>query len=161
MRTVLLVGAMAAAALSSAPPVHAADAADYRYRETRTVVRDRSDAGVVRGYTGQLPACGDPEVERRIVHNFSDTERTYWRTGLELSPFVRPVELGYRPWGWSFIPRRFCKATTVTNDGRKRQVSYSIREWQSWGSLSWGVEWCVSGLDRHYSYAPDCKMARP
>ena len=25
----------------------------------------------------------------------------------------------------------------------------------------WGVEWCVVGLDRNWSYNPACKMARP
>jgi hypothetical protein len=26
---------------------------------------------------------------------------------------------------------------------------------------SWGVEWCVVGLDRDWAYNPRCKMARP
>jgi hypothetical protein len=26
---------------------------------------------------------------------------------------------------------------------------------------SWGVEWCIVGLDRNWSYNPACKMARP
>ena len=26
---------------------------------------------------------------------------------------------------------------------------------------SFNVEWCISGLDRHRTYAPDCLMARP
>ena len=26
---------------------------------------------------------------------------------------------------------------------------------------SWGVEWCVVGLDRNWAYNPACKMARP
>jgi len=26
---------------------------------------------------------------------------------------------------------------------------------------SWGVEWCVVGLDRNWAYNPRCKMARP
>lgn len=161
MRTVVLFGALAAAFLP-APLARAADAAGYERRtETRTVVRTRGDSGLARGYTGLLPSCADPEVEGRIAHNFAHTERTYWNSDLALSGFVRQAEIGYRPWGASFIPRRFCTATTVTSDGRKRQVSYSIREWQSWGTLSWGVEWCVSGLDRSYAYAPDCKMARP
>jgi hypothetical protein len=26
---------------------------------------------------------------------------------------------------------------------------------------SWGVEWCVVGLDRNWAYNPACRMARP
>jgi hypothetical protein len=27
--------------------------------------------------------------------------------------------------------------------------------------MTWGVEWCVVGLDRNWAYNPACKMARP
>jgi hypothetical protein len=26
---------------------------------------------------------------------------------------------------------------------------------------TWGVEWCVVGLDRNWAYNPACQMARP
>jgi len=26
---------------------------------------------------------------------------------------------------------------------------------------SYGVQWCVVGLDRNWAYNPQCKMARP
>lgn len=142
----------------------AADAPGYRERTVvteRTVAYKTARSGFSRGYTGQLPSCADPEVERRITSNFADTERTYWNSGLQLTAFHRQAELAFAPWGSSFIPRRFCSANTVTTDGRRREVVYSVREWQSWGTLSWGVEWCVTGLDRSMSYAPDCKMAAP
>lgn len=147
--------------------VHAHKAEPYKAHARRhhvrrhVVVIHRADVGVERGYTGLLPACDDPAVESRVSGGFAATEREYWGSGLALSPFARQREIGYRSWGASFIPRRFCTANVVTNDGRRRLVSYNIRENQGFGSLSWGVEWCVSGLDRHHSYAPSCKMARP
>jgi len=27
--------------------------------------------------------------------------------------------------------------------------------------MTWGVEWCVVGLDRNWAYNPACKMAQP
>jgi hypothetical protein len=27
--------------------------------------------------------------------------------------------------------------------------------------MTWGVEWCVVGLDRNMAYNPNCQMARP
>ena len=47
------------------------------------------------------------------------------------------------------------------SDGRKRAVSYWIGEDTGMIGASWGVEWCVAGLDRNWAYNPRCKMARP
>lgn len=163
MRTMFAIGC---AALAATLPLSPAGAADYpagpRYSESRTVVvAHERDPAHARGYSGRLPACDDPQVLGRVTRGFVDTERTYWGTGLELTAFSQARELGYRSWGASFIPRRFCAANVWTNDGKKRRVSYNMAEWQAPGSFSYGVEWCVSGLDRQYAYAPDCKMARP
>jgi len=49
----------------------------------------------------------------------------------------------------------------VVSDGRKRQIHYSITETGSWLGVSWGVEWCLVGLDRNWAYNPACRMARP
>lgn len=138
-----------------------AQAADYSPRRTAVETSYRDDVAIDRGYSGRLPACDDPAVLSSVSSGFSSREREFWRSGLELVEFRRPREIGYRSWGWSFIPRRFCVAHSLTNDGRKRVVSYNIAESQGFASLSWGVEWCVSGLDRSLAYAPGCKMARP
>ena len=26
---------------------------------------------------------------------------------------------------------------------------------------SWGVEWCVAGIDRNWAYNPTCRLAQP
>lgn len=155
MKLGVAIGALAALALAEFAVSPAAHAADYGgSRALRAETMDR-------GFTHALPACHDPSVVASVRGNFAATEREYWSSPLELSDFHRPREIGFEPWGADFIPRRFCQAGVVTNDGRKRRVDYSIREGQSFGSFSWGVEWCVTGIDRHYSYAPRCKMARP
>ena len=60
---------------------------------------------------------------------------------------------------------RFITGDTRTrialNDGSLHRVDYSVRENLGLFGWTWNVNWCVSGLDRHRSYAPDCKMARP
>lgn len=138
-----------------------ASAADYRggarasaYGRNQDMVRDRP-------YTGRLPACEDPAVHSKVAGAFAETERVYWRSQLQLTTFQRPREIGYRTWGYAFVPRRFCSARTVTTDGHKREVVYNIAEAQGFAGVGWGVEWCVSGLDRPRAYSPGCKMARP
>ena len=54
-----------------------------------------------------------------------------------------------------------CSAVAVVSDGRKHRVNYWIGEDTGMIGMTWGVEWCVVGLDRNWAYNPRCKMARP
>jgi hypothetical protein len=154
MRFGRISGALAWTLAAVLSPAHAADA-PYRGQ----VVVERSAA--YRGYDDNLPRCSDPSVESRVTSRFAQRERGYWNSALQLSPFQRTAEIGYRSWGYEFIPRRFCSAHTVTNDGRRREVYYVISNAFGLGGITWGVEWCVTGLDRSYAFAPNCKMAQP
>jgi len=49
----------------------------------------------------------------------------------------------------------------MVSDGKVRTVHYSIIEDGGIASMGQGVEWCVVGLDRNWSYNPACKMAQP
>jgi hypothetical protein len=112
-------------------------------------------------YEGIIPFCEDPAVAGKITWRFAQKEREYWNSNLVIQAFELPHEIAYRPWGPSYIPRRFCIARVLTSDGRHRQVSYVIGEDLGIIGATWGVEWCVSGLDRNLAYAPGCAMARP
>jgi len=157
MRNALI--AAAAGALLCFAGTGAASAADYS--SGASAGGNTAHASLYRGFTGRLPSCADPRVHHQIRDAFAKRERMYWHSGLALSDFARPAELGYRSWGAEFIPRRFCSAEAVTNDGVRRQVFWLVAEGQQWLSLGAGVDWCVTGLDRNYAFAPECKMARP
>jgi hypothetical protein len=75
--------------------------------------------------------------------------------------FERVRQTAFRPWAAVTIPRRYCTATAMVSDGHKHRVDYSIIEDASEVGASWGVEWCIVGLDRNWAYNPACKMARP
>lgn len=47
------------------------------------------------------------------------------------------------------------------SDGVRRAVHYAIIEDTGYLGVSWGVQWCVVGLDRNWAYHPACRMARP
>ena len=112
-------------------------------------------------YSGVLPACADPAVLERIQSRFHDRESEFWNSGLEIVGFERVDEIGYRTNGLDYIPRRYCTARAYMNDQKLRSVSFSIAEDLGIIGIGFGVDWCVSGLDRLNAYAPDCKMARP
>jgi hypothetical protein len=112
-------------------------------------------------YSGDLPGCHDPALLQRISRHFLQRENEYWSSGLQILGYEKVRETSYRSNGLDFIPRRYCRASAVMNDGKVRQVVYSIGENQSiigWGP---GVEWCIVGLDRNYAWGRSCMAAQP
>ncbi len=107
-----------------------------------------------------LPVCGSDAVLGFVASRFASREATWWMTGLQIGQFDRIHERGLRPWGPNYVPRRFCSARAHMSDGKQRHVSYFVNETIGAFGNSWEVIWCVSGLDRHNTYAPDCKQAR-
>jgi hypothetical protein len=110
-------------------------------------------------YDGVLPPC-EAGLDT-IVSRFAQKEGRFWNSNLQILGFERVRQVAYRPWASGTIPRRFCTATATVSDGRRHQVSYSIAEDAGFIGATWGVEWCVAGLDRNWAYNPGCKMAKP
>lgn len=110
-------------------------------------------------YDAALPACD--AALGTIASNFATKESRFWNSDLQITGFERVHQIAFSPWAQGTIPRRYCSAVAMVSDGRKRRVDYSIIEDASMIGVSWGVEWCVAGLDRNWAYNPGCKMARP
>jgi hypothetical protein len=108
-----------------------------------------------------LAPCDDPNVLGRISTEFAEKESWYWNSPLRLVGFDRIRATAVDPWGRNNIPRLYCVAKVLVNDGRERTINYNVIEDQSLSGYSFGVEWCVQGLDRGWSFAPNCRMARP
>lgn len=140
----IMLGALALAMVATAP----ASARNANPSETR-------------GYYGNLPACDNPAVLSHISSGFASRETHFAGSMLAVANYDRIGQLGYRPWGADFIPRRFCTARVQLTDGALRRVDYSVRDGLGLFGWTWEVNWCVQGLDRHWTYQPDCSMARP
>jgi len=110
-------------------------------------------------YDGVLPPCEGALFA--ISHRFAQKEGRFWNSDLTIVGFADVRELQHRPWPPNTIPRRFCSAMALVSDGLKRPVYFSIGEDTAMIGSGFGVEWCVVGLDRNWSYNPLCKMARP
>lgn len=110
-------------------------------------------------YDGVLPRC--EAALDTIASRFRQKESRFWNSDLQILDFGRVRETAFRPWAKGTIPRRFCSAVALVSDGRKHQMNYWIGEDTGIIGASWGVEWCVVGLDRNWAYNPACKMARP
>ena len=112
-------------------------------------------------YEAVVPPCEDPVALGKIQARFSEKESRFWNSSLQILDFERVREIAFRPWAVDAIPRRFCTGTVVISDGVKRRVNYSIIEDGGMIGGTWGVEWCVVGLDRNWAYNPHCRMALP
>ena len=110
-------------------------------------------------YDGILPAC--KAALNKIADRFAQKESEFWNSNLQIVGFEKIREIAYSPWARGTIPRRFCRAVAKVSDGRRHTVYYWIGEDTGFTGASWGVEWCVVGLDRNWAYNPRCKMARP
>lgn len=155
MRRALLRTALVSLACLTA---FAAGATSRRYLEPVDPY-ERAEDRIIPMY-GNLPACNDPAVLSELTSWFNSREAKFWGP-LRAVTYDRIAQIGFRSWGDEFIPRRFCTGRILLNDGNFHRVDYSVRENLGFLGLTWNVNWCVSGLDRHRSYAPDCKMARP
>jgi hypothetical protein len=112
-------------------------------------------------YDGVMPACADPGALDKIASRFAEKEGRFWNSALQIVGFEHIRETAYRPWAEQTIPRRFCTGRVLVSDGVKRTIHYWIGEDTGMIGMTYGVEWCVVGLDRNWAYSPACKMARP
>ena len=115
-------------------------------------------------YDAVLPVCEDPAVLGTIMTAFTEKESRFWQSELQIVAFDRIHETAFRPWAPGApdaIPRRFCSGRAFVSDQRPRTIHYWIGEDTGMIGASWGVEWCVVGLDRNWAYNPGCTMARP
>jgi hypothetical protein len=111
--------------------------------------------------TSDMPNCTDPAPLSQIQSRFHERESEFWRTGLEITEFEEVKEIGFRSNGLDYIPRRYCQGHVIMSDAKVRSISYSISKDLGGIGDTFGVEWCVVGLDRNDADAPNCKMARP
>jgi hypothetical protein len=111
------------------------------------------------GYEAVIPRC--EAALDTIASRFAAKEGRFWNSDLQILGFERVRQVALMPWAPNTIPRRFCRAVASVSDGRKRVVRYSIIEDGGIIGATWGVEWCVVGLDRNWAYNPRCRMARP
>jgi hypothetical protein len=112
-------------------------------------------------YEGKLPPCDYPDALVKIASRFNQTENMYWAIDLRVVNFERIRQTAFRPWAANTIPRRFCSGIVEVSDGRRHTIYYSIAEDTGMIGASWGIEWCIVGLDRNWAYNPACKIAGP
>jgi len=112
-------------------------------------------------YSRDMPACDYPPALDRIIDDFHTKEARFWNSELQIVGLEHIRETAYLPWAAQSIPRRFCRATALINDGRRQAIYYSIASGTGMIGMGWGVNFCVVGIDRNWAYNPACRAAKP
>lgn len=112
-------------------------------------------------YSRDMPACDYPPALDRIIDNFHTKEARFWNSELQIVGLENIRQTAYLPWAAQSIPRRFCSATALINDGRRQAIYYSIASGTGMIGMGWGVNFCVVGIDRNWAYNPACRAAKP
>jgi hypothetical protein len=112
-------------------------------------------------FSPDMPSCEDSGVLSTISGRFGQTQREFWNSQLAIDGFERVREIGFRANGLDYTPRRFCVARATMSDSKQRTVIYNVGSNFGIIGVTWGVEWCVVGLDPNHAYAPDCEVLRP
>jgi hypothetical protein len=112
-------------------------------------------------YDAVLPACNDGDVTGLITSRFADRETHFWASNLTINGLSKINQTGFRPNGSDLIPRRYCTANVQLSNHKKHRLDYIIVEDAGIIGMNYGVEWCISGLDRNYAYDGGCRAARP
>lgn len=112
-------------------------------------------------YNRDLPACDYHGALDRIIANFHTKEIRFWNSELRIVGIEDIQETAMQPWAAQSIPRRYCSGTAVINDGARHPLFYSIAEDTGMIGQSWGINFCVDGLDRNAAYSPECRAAKP
>lgn len=112
-------------------------------------------------------ACDDPAMLNRIVSKFRhQVKHVPHLPDVEIVDFRRIHQHRYRAFRDDAFPRdrpiarRYCGATAVLSDGRKRTIWYLIEDRMGFASIGDGVEFCVSGFDRWKVYNGRCRVLR-
>jgi hypothetical protein len=112
-------------------------------------------------YDQVLPPCDYRAALDRIIGDFQIKEARFWNSRLQIVGIENIQQTALLPWAAQSIPRRFCTATALINDGARHAIYYSIAEDTGTIGIDWGVNFCVVGLDRSLAYGPACRAARP
>lgn len=109
----------------------------------------------------RVPGCEDPVVLNRLMSRFNQTQKTYWSSNLEIVSFSALRTTHFRENGLDFIPRRYCRGHVTLNNHRSSPLYFVITQDAGMAGHDFGLHFCVMAYDRQWSFAPECKMARP
>ncbi|MGB8816885.1 MAG: hypothetical protein WCC66_03080 [Rhizobiaceae bacterium] len=105
--------------------------------------------------------CSDPAILKKVARRFHHQSHEVHHDRLRIEDFAKVHQHRYYPpIKTRSIARRYCGATAVLSDGRRRTLWYFIETEAGFAGIGDNVEFCVSGFDRWNVYNAHCRIAR-
>ncbi|MCC6203971.1 MAG: hypothetical protein IT533_03200 [Hyphomicrobiales bacterium] len=104
--------------------------------------------------------CEDSGILSRISAKFRHQVRNVPNLpDVSIEEFRRIHQHRYLPYAEDHpIARRYCGATALLSDGRKKDVWYLIEDGMGLAGIGQNVEFCVAGFDRWMVYNGRCRV---
>lgn len=108
----------------------------------------------------QARECDDASILRKIERRFRhQVHHVPNLPDVEIIEFQRIHQHRYLPARDDRpIARRYCGATVVLSDGKRRNINFLIEDEMGFASIGDNVEFCVSGFDRWFVYNGRCRL---
>lgn len=113
----------------------------------------------IRG-AGKVPLCDHPRVLTKITKRFHKTNVKYRHSDLAFDRIENVRETDFISNPSDETDRRFCAAHVHLTNGTHPTVYYLIQERNGLASLSWGVDFCVTGHDPERAHGDTCRSLR-
>ena len=105
--------------------------------------------------------CGDPAILKTVAKRFHHQSHNVHHDRLRIDIFDDVHQHRYYPAKeLRPIARRYCGATAVLSDGRRKTLWYFIETHAGFAGIGNNVEFCVSGFDKWNVYNAHCRIAR-
>jgi len=107
-----------------------------------------------------LPECDRADVLAKINRTLTIAESNVVRSGDPVAQlrYIRQSKL--RDQGPRAFAQRYCRATGITENGRKKRVYYLIEARGGFAGYTYGVEACILGRDPWKVHGAYCRSLR-
>lgn len=109
---------------------------------------------------GKVPYCDDGGVIKKITKRFRKNNIHHRDNDLEFERMEEIRETGFVKNPSDNTDRRYCAARVYLTNGKHPTVYYLVLERDGLASLTWGVDFCVSGLDFERAHGSHCRSLR-
>jgi hypothetical protein len=107
-----------------------------------------------------IPACNDEAVLSNIVERQHWAEAHTWKNGVRIE-LIDEIRQNYPGTDFvSAIDHRHCNARVVLGPRHASRLWYMISKESGFASISWYVDFCISGHDPYRVYNADCRVLK-
>jgi hypothetical protein len=112
------------------------------------------------GSLARIPECADRALAGAVIGRFNQTESMYSNGRHTMTAIAGMRQTDFHPMRDDKVARRWCQGTALFADGARRRLVLELGSNTGHLGLTYGLTYCVDGLDRLMAHAPNCRVLR-